>query len=288
MGTGRGTVGRRRGALLALVVAVALVAAGCGGDEKNESPGAGSQQATGSTLKDLVTDGTLTVGTELPAPPFWIGNDYDSLSGGFEVDLSKEIAKRVNLGSVKFIEMPFTGLVAGQRCRCDIDFSQVTITDDRARVVEFTEPYFEADQGVLVKKGTAVGSVDDAKKLRWGAQANTTGASYLADTLKPASEAKLYEKTVDMFTAFNARQINAVLLDTPILLGAVKNNQVRDAEVVGQFKTGEQYGGVLKKDSPNVEAFNQVIKDLKSDGFISRLYSKYFGGDPTNVPVISA
>jgi polar amino acid transport system substrate-binding protein len=282
-----GTLGRRRGAILVLVMAVALIAAGCGG-EKKESTGAGGQQATGSTLKDLVTDGTLTVGTELPAPPFWIGNDYDSLTGGFEVDLSKEIAKRVNLAKVKFIEMPFTGLVAGQRCRCDIDFSQVTITDERAKVVDFTEPYFAADQGVLVKKGTAVASVEDAKKLKWGAQATTTGASYLADTLKPASEAKLYEKTVDMFTAFNAGQISAVMLDTPILLGAIKNNQVRDAEVVGQFKTGEQYGGVLKKGSPNLEAFNQVIKTLKSEGFISQLYQKYFGGDPTNVPVINA
>jgi polar amino acid transport system substrate-binding protein len=282
-----GALGRRRGALLAVVIAVALVAAGCGGGEKKESSGAGGQQASGPTLKDLVTDGTLTVGTELPAPPFWIGNDYDSLTGGFEVDLSKEIGKRVNLGNVKFVEMPFTGLVAGQRCRCDIDFSQVTITDDRAKVVDFTEPYFEANQGVLVKKGTTVASADDAKKLRWGAQANTTGAGYLADKLKPASEAKLYEKTVDMFTAFNAGQIDAVMLDTPILLGAVKNNQVRGAEVVGQFKTGEQYGGVLRKGSPNLDAFNQVIKSLKSEGFISQLYDRYFGGDPADVPVIS-
>jgi polar amino acid transport system substrate-binding protein len=184
--------------------------------------------------------------------------------------------------------MPFTGLVAGQRCRCDIDFSQVTITDQRAKVVDFTEPYFAADQGVLVKKGTTVATADDAKKLQWGAQATTTGAGYLADTLKPASEPKLYEKTVDMFTAFNAGQISAVMPDTPILLGAIKNNQVRDAEVVGQFKTGEQYGGVLKKGSPNLEAFNQVIRTLKSDGFISQLYQRYFGGDPTKLRVINA
>jgi polar amino acid transport system substrate-binding protein len=283
-----GALGRRRWAFLVAVVAVvALAAAGCGGGDDNQSAG-GGQQAAGTTLKDLVSSGTLTVGTELPAPPFWIGNDYDSLTGGFEVDLAKEIAKRLNLGGVKFIEMPFTGLVAGQRCRCDIDFSQVTITDERAKVVDFTEPYFAADQGVLVKKGTAVATADDAKKLKWGAQATTTGASYLADTLKPTSEPKLYEKTVDMFTAFNAGQISAVMLDTPILLGAIKNNQVRDAEVVGQFKTGEQYGGVLKKGSPNREAFNQVIRTLKSEGFISQLYQKYFGGDPTNVPVINA
>jgi polar amino acid transport system substrate-binding protein len=277
----------RSGAFLALVVVVALVAAACGGDEPDSGGGAASGQAGGSGLTGLVTEGTLTVGTELPAPPFWIGDDYESLTGGFEVDLSKEIAKRLNLTNVKFVEMPFTGLVAGQKCRCDIDFSQVTITEERAQVVDFTEPYFSADQGILVKTGTTVATAEDAKKLRFGAQTGTTGASYLSDTLKPATEAQLYEKTVDMFTAFNAGQIDAALLDTPILLGAIKNNQVQGATVVGQFKTGEEYGGVLAKGSPNTAKFSEVIKTLKTEGFISQLFDKYFGGDPTDVPVIS-
>jgi polar amino acid transport system substrate-binding protein len=173
----------------------------------------------------------LTVGTELPAPPFWIGEDYDHLTGGFEVDLAKEIAKRLNLGSTKFVQMPFTGLVAGQQCPCDIDFSQVTITKDRAKVVKFTEPYFDANQGILVKKGTKVSNLDEAKQLKWGAQLNTTGASYIADTIKSTSEARLYDRTVDAFTALSAGQIQAVLLDTPIVLGAVKEKQVPDGRL---------------------------------------------------------
>jgi ABC-type amino acid transport substrate-binding protein len=81
-----------------LVLLVALVAAGCGGDDDGGEPaGAGGTQP--AALTGLVTDGVLTVGTELPAPPFWIGEDYDSLTGGFEVDLAKEIAKRLNLAS---------------------------------------------------------------------------------------------------------------------------------------------------------------------------------------------
>jgi polar amino acid transport system substrate-binding protein len=277
-----GPIGRRRGALLGLALAVALVAAACGGSKSAESTGTTS--AAG--LKDLVTAGTLTVGTELPAPPFWIGNSYDSLTGGFEVDLSKEIAKRLNLANVKFVEMPFAGLVAGQKCRCDIDFSQVTITDERAKVVSFTHPYFEANQGILVKRGTTVTSMDDAKKLRWGAQTNTTGAAYIADNIKPTHEANLYNTTVDAFTALNAGQIDAVLLDTPIVIGAVKANQIKDGAVVGQFKTGEEYGAVLNKSSPNLAAINQVIDTLKSEGFMDQLFKKYFA-DPTDVPVIS-
>jgi polar amino acid transport system substrate-binding protein len=276
-----GAVGRRKGSLLVLAMLVALVGAGCGSDEPTDT----GAQSGGTQVSGLVTAGTLTVGTELPAPPFWIGDDYDSLTGGFEVDLAKEIAKRLNLGTTKFVEMPFTGLVAGQRCECDIDFSQVTITPDRAKVAQFTEPYFDANQGILVKKGTTVASLEQAKALKWGAQVQTTGAAYISDTIKPTTEARLYDRTVDAFAALSAGQIQAVLLDTPIVLGAVKEKQVPDGEVVGQFKTGEQYGAVVNKGSPNLNAFNQVIKTLKSEGYIDTLLQKYFS-DQVSVPVI--
>jgi len=278
-----GAVGRRKGSLLVLAMLVALVAAGCGSDEPTDT---GAQSGSGTQVSGLITDGTLTVGTELPAPPFWIGEDYNSLTGGFEVDLAKEIAKRLNLGTTKFVEMPFAGLVAGQKCPCDINFSQVTITPDRAKVAQFTEPYFDANQGILVKKGTKVGSLQEAKGLRWGAQINTTGAAYINDQIKPSSEAQIYNTTVDAFTALSAGQIDAVLLDTPIVVGAVKANQIPDGEVVGQFETGEKYGAVINKDSKNLAAFNQVITTLKSEGFIDQLYKKYFV-DPTTVPVIT-
>jgi polar amino acid transport system substrate-binding protein len=277
-----GAVGRRKGSLLVLAMLVALVVAGCGSDEPSDT---GAQSGGGTQLSGLITDGTLTVGTELPAPPFWIGESYDSITGGFEVELAKEIAKRLNLANTKFVEMPFTGLVAGQQCACDIDFSQVTITPDRAKVVQFTEPYFDANQGILVKKGTKVGSLAEAKNLKWGAQLNTTGAAYIEDTIKPTTEARVFDRTVDAFTALSAGQIQAVLLDTPIVLGAVKEKQIPDGEVVGQFKTGEQYGAVVNKGSPNLNAFNQVIKTLKSEGFIDQLLEKYFK-DQVSVPVI--
>jgi polar amino acid transport system substrate-binding protein len=264
-------VGWRRGALLGLVLLVAV--AGCGGDDE----GGGEQGAGGAAqLQGLITPGTLTVGTELPAPPFWIGDDYNSITGGFEVDLAKEVGKRLGLNQTKFVEMPFSGLVAGQQCSCDIDFSQVTITEERDRVVDFTEPYFEANQGILARQGVTVNSLADAKNLKWGAQLNTTGASFINDTIKPTTDFQAFDRTVDAFQALNAGQIDAVLLDTPIVLGAVKEKQVRNAEVVGQFKTGEQYGAVLNRGSPNLEAFNTVIRQLKSEGFVDQLLQKYF------------
>jgi polar amino acid transport system substrate-binding protein len=129
--------------------------------------------------------------------------------------------------------------------------------------------------------------VEDAKGLQWGAQLNTTGAQYLSDTIQPTKETRLYDRTVDAFAALNAGQIQAIMLDTPIVLGAVEEKQVRNAEVVGQFKTGEVYGGVVNRGSKNLEAFNQVIKAMKEDGFRDQLFQKYFA-EQAAVPVIAA
>jgi polar amino acid transport system substrate-binding protein len=266
--------GWRRGALFGLMMTFALVAAGCGGGDDDE--GSGAQSGGSTELQGLITPDTLTVATELPAPPFWNGDDYDNLTGGFEVDFSKEMAKRLGINNVKFVEMPFAGLVAGQQCPCDIDFSQVTITPERSKVVQFTEPYFDANQGVLARKGITVASLDDAKKLRWGAQLNTTATSFLADKIQPATEARIFDRTVDAFQALKAGQIDAVLLDTSIVLGAVEAGQVGDAEVVGQFKTGEVYGAVVNKDSKNLEAFNTAIKAMVQDGTRDKLFQQYF------------
>jgi polar amino acid transport system substrate-binding protein len=254
---------------------VTLVAAGCSAGDDH---GSSAVKGDGDTprLEGLITPDTLTVGTELPAPPFWIGDDYDTITGGFEVDFVKEMARRLGVNQVKFVEMPFSGLVAGQQCDCDIDFSQVTVTPERDKVVDFTEPYFDANQGVLAKAGTKVASLDDAKQLQWGAQLNTTGASFIADKIQPAKEARIFDRTVDAFAALNAGQIDAVLLDTPIVLGAVEKKQVRNAKVVRQFKTGEVYGAVVNRGSPNLDAFNTTIKAMKDDGFRDKLFQKYF------------
>jgi ABC-type amino acid transport substrate-binding protein len=79
-----------------------------------------------------------------------------------------------------------------------------------------------------------------------------------------------------------------VLLDTPIVLGAVEAGQVGDAEVVGQFKTGEVYGAVVNRGSKNLDAFNQVIRAMKADGTRDRLFKQYFAKQaevPPEIPL---
>jgi len=271
--------------LATLTVLAALTAGACSSDSKTSATASSSAPAGNATAFKPTKAGVLTVGTELPAPPFYLGDDYNSLTGGFEYDMAQAIAKGLGLSKAEIIEMPFAGVVAGQECPCDVDFSQVTITDDRAKVVDFTTPYFDADQGVLVKKGKSVKTLADAQALQWGAQVNTTGLDFIDNTIKPAKQAQVYNTTVDAFNALDAGQIDAVLLDTPIVLGEAKD--ATQFEVVAQFKTGEQYGGIVKKGSANLAAINDAITKLKNDGTLSQLLTKYFGADPKNIPVIA-
>ena len=132
----------------------------------------------------LTNDGELTVATNLPAPGFWNGDDPDSINGGFEYCMAADMATSLGLDKVKVVQVSFDALVAGQTSDFDIALSQVTITDERAKVVDFSTPYFSADQGVLVNKGTTIANIDEAKKAKWGVQASTTAQTYLADVVE--------------------------------------------------------------------------------------------------------
>ncbi len=91
-------------------------------------------------------------------------------------------------------------------------------------------------------------------------QASTTGQAYLADVVKPDSEAAVFQDTPSMFAALTSKQIDAVMLDTSIVLGqAAESNGAQ--EVVAQFSTGEEYGAIYQKGSPNAAAFDKLISD---------------------------
>ncbi len=271
--------------LLAMLVVVLLVAAGCGNGE--EPVPDESSQSGGFTP---ISAGTLTVATNLPAPGFWNGDDPSAMTGGFEFGIAKELAKRLGLDGVKVVNVSFDSLVAGQAQGFDLALSQVTITDERAEVVDFTVPYFSSDQGVLVRKGTKVADLSAAKKLRWGAQQSTTGQAFLDSTVKPDKEPSIYAETTQAFTALQANQIDAVLLDTSIVL-AQAAQEGSPFEVVGQFRSGESYGGILPKSSNNLDAVNEQLEAMRADGTLDKLSSQFlepeFGGDPAKIPVIT-
>jgi polar amino acid transport system substrate-binding protein len=261
-----------------VALALIVVLTGCGGGGR-EATGGGV--AAGAPRFRPRTPGVLTVATELPNPPFVLGDDLDHLKGGFEVEMVDEIARRLGLGRVKWVSFPFTKLVAGARCPCDFDVNGVSILPDRQQRVDFSSPYFTANQGVLVRKGTAITGVADARRLRFGVQEATSGAAYLARTLEPATPARTYGSTMAAFTALRAGQVDAVMSDVPIVVDAA--HRYPGLAVAGQFKTDEQYGAVLAKGSPNTRPLSEVIEQLRDDGVLDRLFQKYFP-EQVNIP----
>jgi polar amino acid transport system substrate-binding protein len=269
--------------LQALLAVMILLLTACGDGEQKAAPAPAEGGFT------PVEPGVLTVATNLPAPGFWNGDDPSQINGGFEYGIAQELAKRLELDEVKVVNVSFDALVAGQAKDFDVAFSQVTITDERAQVVDFTEPYYSSDQGVLVRKGARVPDLAAAKQLQWGVQASTTGQTFVEQTIKPAKELLVYSETTQAFTALQAGQVDAVLLDTAIVLGQASQPN-SPFEVVGQFRSGETYGGVLPKGSPNREEINRHLKAMIDDGTVSRLGDEFlkpeFGQDPAKVPYI--
>jgi polar amino acid transport system substrate-binding protein len=278
---------RRLGAvLLAGALLASLVA--CGDDDDDETGGSSDTTAEGSGGADFtpVTDDTLTVVTSLPAPGFWNGDDPDSITGGYEYEIAKALQERLNLSDLKIVNVSFDQLVAGQVGDFDVALSQVTITDERKQVVDFTEPYFESDQGVLVMEGTQVETIDDAKALQWGVQSGTTGADYLTAEVQPDQEPQVFQNLADGFAALEAGQLDAFMMDTAIVLAQASESD-GNQEVAAQFKTGEEYGGILPLDSPNADAINAILTELKDDGSLAEFATDWLGGDPSAIPVLT-
>jgi polar amino acid transport system substrate-binding protein len=169
----------------------------------------------------------------------------------------------------------------------DIVLSQVTITEERAKVVDFSVGYFKSDQGVLVKKGTPITAYADLNKLTVGVQASTTAEYYVTSGEVPGwklDKTKVFPDLASAYAALDAGTIDAVMIDTPINLGQTKS--MTGFEVPAQFATGEEYGAIFGKDTGKKAIFDPIIQGLVDDGTVTGLIEKYLGGDPTKVPFV--
>ena len=274
------------------LIAVGLMATACGSDEKEASTTA-APAAAGVDCKPIKA-GVLTVVTSLPGPNFWGTTaaevDPDAIKSGIEFDLATKIAEKCGL-KMEFRNEDFGAMVAGQidPNSYDIAFAQVTITEDRAKVVDFSVGYFKSDQGLLVKKGTTVASWDDVKALSVGVMASTTAEYYVTSGEVPGwqlDNVKSFPDLVSTYAALNAGQVDAVLIDTPINLGQAAQSG-GGQEVVAQFSTGEEYGALYGKGNGKKAILDPVLQGLLDDGSVNALIAKYLGGDPATVPVVA-
>jgi ABC-type amino acid transport substrate-binding protein len=243
----------------------------------------------GSVKLQTVVPGTLSVRPVLGVPGWWNGDSLDTIKDGFEYCMAANMAYRAGLDRVELVSRSFQQILTGKSDGFDIALSEITITEPRKQVVNFTEPYFNSDQGILVKAGTKVDKKNLAS-LRYAVERGTTAYDYIVQNVKPTEQPKVFNDPPSMYTALAAGQVDAVIYDTPnVMLRAKNSNGALD--VVGRFDTGEKWGGLVNKDSPNLAAFNQLIAGMKKDGTLDKLSAKYLtpelGADPTKVPVLN-
>jgi ABC-type amino acid transport substrate-binding protein len=234
--------------------------------------------------------GKLIIGFDLPAPSFWNGRASGTTiknPSGFEYAMSQRIAKQLGV-KLELLRSPFGGLFSPAPKKYDVAFEEVTITTQRAKVVGFTAPYFEANQGVLVAKGLAKPTkISDLKSLQTCAQKDTTGLTWIQSKLRPTKKPLVYSaSSTAAFDAVETGRCDALILDVPIVVSQSKKKKGAYGGVVGQIATGESYGGVMEKGSKLKPFVDKAIKKMKADGTINRLTFRWFGYYPYNLPTL--
>lgn len=262
--------------LLALIVGLfaVMVVSGCGSSDDTSSDGTSADGTVASSDLPLLKPGTLTVGSDIPFPPFEQGDppDYE----GFDIDLINAIADKMGL-ETSIQDKPFNLLLSGGGGQIDMAIAATTITPERAKKVDFSDPYFNASQGLLVPTGSDIQSVDDLAGKIVGAQDGTTGETYANDQTD-AAEVRPFPQIDDAYNALKTGQVDAVLNDLPSVQDAAKT--LGGLEVVQDFPTDEQYGMYAQKGSPIIPALNDALQQVKDDGTLTELYQKWFKTDP--------
>ncbi|MET9154281.1 transporter substrate-binding domain-containing protein [Streptomyces griseoflavus] len=242
----------------------------------SDDGGSGSKTAAGGV--ELVKAGQLTTCTHLPYPPFQ--SEIDGKVQGFDVALIDLVAE--NLGVKQAIlDTPFENFKTGaflNSGECDLAAAGMTITEERKKNVDFSDPYFNATQAVLVAKGSGVGSLADVKTkdVALGAQAQTTGEDHVKkEGLDPVS----FESSDAVLNGLRTGQVKAVVIDYPVVQGWLKDKANADAfEVAEQIDTGEEYGVTVKKGNTALrEAINKAFADARADGTYKKLYERWIG-----------
>jgi polar amino acid transport system substrate-binding protein len=229
--------------------------------------------------------GQLTVEVSLPAPTWWNGDTPEAIKDGMEYCLAAEIAYRAGFEKLQVVNVGWDPLVTGQTSGFDLALSEISITDERKKVVDFSVPYFSSDIGVLARSDKPVDE-KTIKEVTVGVQQATTGASFATDTLK-LTKVQVYPDQGDMFTALRAGQIDAAITDTSIVLGEELRGEGK-LKVPGQYKTGESYGALYPKGGANNATIDKILQAIMDDGTMKKLADKWlasvWGKDPATVP----
>jgi len=272
--------------MVAALVALSLLAAGCGKDSSKKK-GASSTATTvatfppGTTLDTIQKRGKLIVGTKFDQPLFGVKNPTTGDIEGFDAEIARLMAKAIfgDPAKIEFIEAvsknrePFL-----QEGKVDIVVATYTINDKRKQVVDFAGPYYVARQDILVKKDdNTIKAVQDLNGKKVCTVQGSTSLTNLQAQAPQADVSTLFDKYGLCVEALNDGRVQAVTTDNAILAGFVEQSPDK-YKLVGAPFSNEPYGIGLKKGDNTLQAFlNTQLETFFGDGQWKKAYDKTLG-----------
>jgi polar amino acid transport system substrate-binding protein len=275
-----------------LALALVVFVAGCGGSKSSSSSGGtgGSTEAGGETADasqctpagmETHKEGVLTVATDKPAYPPYFENDEPENGEGFESAVAYAIGKQLGYpkGKIEWTVEPFDSSYAPGPKDFDFDLNEISITPTREKAVDFSAPYYSANQAVVALEDTEAAkakSLADLKDTKIGVQINTTSLSTVDEEIEPSSKPEVFNSSGDVVTALKNGQVEAVVVDLPTAL-YLTAAQVENATIVGQFgkAEGEEWGALLAKESPLTECVSGAIEALEKSGELEKITQRW-------------
>lgn len=259
-----------------LMAASTLALTACGGGSGSE--GGSGDQTSGSDGKSemaLVQPGTLTVCSDIPYPPFEFEKDGEYT--GYDMELIKEIANGIGL-ELAIKDVGFEGLQSGAALAantCDIGASAMTITEAREKNLDFSKPYYDSLQSLLVPEGSKIKDIEDLSGKVVGVQQGTTGEIYAQKNVPEDATIKSYPSDAELFPALKSGGIDAVLQDLPVNL---RHTEEGAFTIVEKYDTNEQYGFAVQEEGSEalLKAVNKELAELRENGTYQKIYDKYF------------
>lgn len=264
---------------LALAATAALTLSACAGGA-DDTPDPAAPESGGEDY-GLVEAGTLTVCSDIPYAPFeFEGGDNGTGYTGFDIDLLDAIAKELDL-TLAVQDVGFDALQSGTTLAsgtCDIGASAMTITDERKANLDFSDPYYDSLQSLLVRADSGIESIDDLDGKIVGVQQGTTGEAYAAENAPGATLLQL-PSDGELWPAIQAGTIDAILQDQPVNIEHEKADPTY--QIVEEYNTDEQYGFAFAKGEKTalLEAVNAALQEIRDSGDYDTIYDSYFAAN---------
>jgi polar amino acid transport system substrate-binding protein len=255
---------------IALLAVLGLVLAACADD----TGGDGGSESCAKEDLTLVQEGVLTIGTDDPSFPPWFDFDGGPSTGtGFESAVAYAVADELGFTAeeVEWVVVPFNNSFAPGDKEFDFDINQISITEEREEAVDFSDGYYNVNQALLGFSDADIASattIDDLKAYRLGAQVGTTSLDFINDVIQPETEPLVYDTNADAKAAFDAGQLDGLILDLPTAF-FVSAVEIEGSAVIAQFPPSddnpEQFGMLFEEGNPLRDCVNDALAAVDLD-----------------------